>query len=155
MSVLNLAHVEFQQFLRHRATNHVLMRQLTSAMVGIAISRQLPLPSQGSDDQGGIYDQSLVNTTCTLVSAFNENTPIDVDLACEVARAQWIVRYRVAHPHPHAMFIPSGTLSFFDKIGYVQDSFPLELIDLLNANSSLAVAILNRVTGLVSPAQKD
>lgn len=150
--MINLKHNEFQAFLRHTGPgNPALMRELTSMALGMAVCLGLPIPSQSGENLSGTFDQTLLVTAMTVINDFNEGTPVDMDLALSTCRSYWQIRYRIAHPDPHVLFLPMGNNSFFEKIGYVNDCFSAGEVEKITANGTLLVTMLNRVLTMIRP----
>lgn len=145
----NVNYINLQSFLREKIKDISINKKATSIALGIAIARMLPLPSTAIDSADMHYSGSLIHTANLIVSEFNENIVIDIDLVTQTTRSYWMIRYTCAHPDIDLPILSVGEFGFISKISNVSRYINLETYKFCDTNSELMVVLVNRISKIL------
>jgi len=115
--------------------------RVLAAAVGIALSREIALPSSVVEDPTNFYNMQNLAGVRDAVGNINENIVLDCKDALEWTRNLWLVRYYAAHPQPHAYY-GGDTGTFFESYFNASTLISSDGRALLEANR-VALAILS------------
>ena len=145
----NVDYINFQAFLREKIKDVSINKKAISIALGIAVARMLPLPSTAMDSVTTHYSGTLVHTANLIISEFNENIVIDVDLVSQTTRSYWMIRYTCAHPDIDMPILSMGEFGFISKINNVSKFINIDTYKFCDTNSELMVVLVNRITRLL------
>lgn len=150
--MIKLKYNELREFLDARISNPYQQKNLRSIALGIAVARQVPLPSTALEQSqvNGYYVGAVSNIVSSAVSDFNEQLVVDFDTAVDTARAMWFIRYRAAHPAKYIPLLP-GDADILVKLLEAGVVFSKDLHDFCNANATLLITTVNRITQALYP----
>ena len=144
--------IEFGAFVRSKVTKAQDVQSSTSIVLGIAVSRMLPMPTGDLGALDMYYNTNSVFEADRLIGEFNESLVIDIELARQVARGFWKMRALAAASSTSNVLYPRGPESFFEKFFGVSSYLPKGVSDFLNANSEVMCVLLNRIQPLLVTA---
>ncbi len=145
----NVDYINFQSFLREKIKDVSINKKAVSIALGISISRMLPLPSTAIDSPDMHYSGALVHTANLIISEFNENIVVDVDLVTQTARSYWMIRYTCAHPDVDVPILSVGEFGFISKVTNAGRYVNLDTYKFCDTNSELLVVLVNRITRIL------
>lgn len=141
----NLAFYDLVSYVRERIGDPSVVKKALSIALGISLSRSTPLPSSEAELAESYYVDSIAVLIASKATEFNEQAVVDIDLACQVARAFWLMRYY--HAYPMAViplpFEPEN--HFMGAVHGVGHLLNPDVFEFCQKNSSAMIAIINRV----------
>jgi hypothetical protein len=105
---------------------------LVAAAVASAIANTFDIPSIPVVSPEAYFNEKHAVSARMGISAFNEQAPLTFELACELARKFWLLRYNVVHGRTNYLFEDGKFAEGFSGIKYLLDT---KMLDLLNSNT--------------------
>lgn len=145
----NLTYLDLQTFIRSKIPDAVVAKKATSIALGIVISRMLPIPSTESDSGESHYSFSVAASAAEIVSTFNENVLVDVNLVLDTARGHWMMRYANTYPNLNASLSSIGRHDFLMKLTGGARYINEDTHCFCEKYSELMVVIINRINRIL------
>ena len=141
----NLAFFNLTNYIRERVQDASLVKKTASIALGIALSRSCPLPSMEQEHAESHYVELVAVLIAQKATEFNEQCLVDIDLACQTARAYWLIRYYNAYPVATLMLPDSPTDHFMSAVNGIGHLINPETFEFCQKNSRAMIAVINRV----------
>ena len=140
--------------LRSMVADSSLLNKLASMSIGVAISKTLAIPTSALTDASYHFDTTLIHSAQEMIGRFNENYPINIDLATALCRTFWIIRYNAANPDLKIFLISKGPGTFVEKT--LNTTVYLSNVDreFLNKNSEVMSVAVNLVQAVLIKIQE-
>lgn len=123
-------------------------KKITAIAAAISYARCFPIPTGDVENVFIHFENFVRHTLESNLCEFNENILIDLNLAQNVARAFWLMRYHAAHPDKRVPIQTSPNLNFFDRffgINLYLDNATTELMETLSEKIARAVNLIDNV----------
>lgn len=145
--MIKMNFVQLREFYDARIKDPYAQKKLRSVSVGIAVGRQLPLPSSTLEpfEVKRHYNDSVNGIASGKIAEFNEQLVVDFEEALEIARAIWVLRYQAAFPSKYIPLLP-GDDDIFVKMFEASAFISKDTHDFCNSNKTLLISSINQVT---------
>lgn len=145
--MISTKYQELREYIDLKVGDGAQRKKVASIAAGVAASRMLPIPSSPVDHAESYYSTKVAMSAQELIGHFHEhNLLLDLDLAFEVCRSYWLVRYGCAHPNVDLPMIASGNHCFIAKVTNTARYLNPEVHDFCEQWSDLMITVINRVT---------
>lgn len=150
---IDLRFQDFMAYVNGKIPGVNEQQRAVSIALGVAVARVVtPLPP-GAAGEVHHYDTAVYQMVGQIVSAFNENYIVNTDLACETARAFWLMRQSVLDNNPDSVILPNGNGTFIEKVFGLNVQANPKTIEFCNRNSTVLATLVNRISFLLKPEQ--
>lgn len=122
-----------------------------SIALGVAVARFLPPSPAGTEATTHHYDTTVSFEASRIISEFNENVLVNMDLCMEVCRSFWLMRQSVISTVNLSPILAGGNGSFIERVFGMNTQASPEVIAYLNANPAVMATLVNRIVPLLQP----
>lgn len=144
-----LVYLALQQLIKEKAPDNTVAKKAASIALGVAVSRLLPVPSSQVESAEEHYSANVIAGASDMVSTFNEEIVVDIDLALETARGFWLIRYFNAYPQQDYLVTAGGEACFLLKLSGSVRYLNADTGAFCDANSEMMITLVNRITSAI------
>ena len=127
-------------------------KKAATITAAIVASRGVPLPASEVDSAEEHYSVAVASAISDMLSGFNEEIVIDLELAIQVARGFWLVRYFTAFPNVDGMLGSNGEGEFLMKLTGGMRYVSAEVMGFCQANDVAMIVLINRASIAMKPS---
>lgn len=144
-----LVFIALQQLIKEKAPDIAVAKKATSIALGVAVSRLVPMPTAAVESAEEHFSTNVRAAVSAMVSAFNEEIVVDVDLAIETARGFWLIRYFNAYPQDNLLVGANGEGCFLLKLSGGLRFLNADVGTFCDANTEMMITLMNRITSAI------
>lgn len=140
--------MSFSKTFNDTVTDIYARPKVLTAVVALALSRQLPIPTSPTDDFSGYYSTQALPLVRELADRFNREMIVDVPGVLEQTRMFWNLRYNAAHPLISGF--ATSKYGFFDTIMGVGLFCDETIVCALNEHKEVILALAGIVAIMIN-----
>lgn len=119
----------------------IISRRILAIAVGMKAAVATQLPSSIVDNTNTYFDSMLKDSAKAYIFEVNESIVIDTDLACNVAKKYFNVRYNTIYPNKDILILGIDS-DVFDRVGGVMFSFSPEEYEFMVLHSDIITKLI-------------
>lgn len=145
--MIDIKYEELNKYIRDRSTSQLMADKVLAYGVGWALSRMVDVPGRQSHEPEIVFEENARTFMNKLVNSFNEKIPFNVDIALEIARYGWLLRYSLVSMGPESVMeipVADAKAPFIVAYGGLTGFYNAGINEFCNANQTVMTTVVNR-----------
>lgn len=147
----NVAYISLTSFAKEKFPAVDDCKKAASIALGLCVARLVPLPGSPAPSGEEHWAHNAQVAAEKIISEFNENFVVNLDLALETARGYWLVRYFSAFPCLEGPIGSNGEGEFLLKLSGGLRFMNNDTSLYCQTNQLFMIQLMNRIMVVIKP----